>query len=86
MEFEQAFSGIKVLAIARIVSAPFAAYQLAHQCEQNHQEIHERWSVQLTPHMRTPYRITRYDDWRDFDVWKAIVTTYYAQHARRRAA
>ncbi|MES2564697.1 MAG: CoA transferase, partial [Pseudomonadota bacterium] len=29
MDFEQAFSGIKVLAVARIVAAPFAAYQLA---------------------------------------------------------
>ena len=29
MDFEQAFSGVKVLAVARIVAAPFAAYQLA---------------------------------------------------------
>jgi len=29
MDFEQAFSGIKVLAVARIVAAPFGAYQLA---------------------------------------------------------
>ena len=29
MDLEQAFSGIKVLAVARIVAAPFAAYQLA---------------------------------------------------------
>ena len=29
MSFDQAFSGIKVLAVARIVAAPFAAYQLA---------------------------------------------------------
>ncbi len=29
MNLEQAFSGIKVLAVARIVAAPFAAYQLA---------------------------------------------------------
>ena len=29
MNFDQAFSGIKVLGVARIVAAPFAAYQLA---------------------------------------------------------
>ncbi|MGZ5223066.1 MAG: CaiB/BaiF CoA transferase family protein [Burkholderiales bacterium] len=29
MDLEQAFTGIKVLAVARIVAAPFAAYQLA---------------------------------------------------------
>ncbi len=29
MNMEQAFSGIKVLAVARVVAAPFAAYQLA---------------------------------------------------------
>jgi len=29
MNFDQAFTGIKVLAVARIVAAPFAAYQLA---------------------------------------------------------
>lgn len=29
MDLEQAFSGIKVLAVARVVAAPFAAYQLA---------------------------------------------------------
>jgi len=29
MNLEQAFTGIKVLAVARVVAAPFAAYQLA---------------------------------------------------------
>ena len=29
MSFEQAFTGVRVLAVARIVAAPFAAYQLA---------------------------------------------------------
>src|SRR5215210_2670912 len=29
MDLQQAFTGIKVLAVARIVAAPFAAYQLA---------------------------------------------------------
>ncbi len=48
--------------------------------------LNARWSVQLTPGKKVPYRITEYSDWRDADVWKSIVTTYYAQHARRRAA
>lgn len=61
-----------------------AGYQLACQAEHTHGYIHERWSVQLTPGNRVPYRITRYDDWRDFDTWKSIVTTYYAQAARRK--
>jgi hypothetical protein len=62
-----------------------AGYWLAHQLE--HEEpLDERWSVQLTPEHVVPYRVTRYDDWRDFDVWRAIVTTYHAQAARRRAA
>ena len=29
MDLQQAFSGIKVLAVARVVAAPFGAYQLA---------------------------------------------------------
>lgn len=61
-----------------------AAYQLAHDLEHPHEPIHERWSVQLTPGRTTPYRVTRYDDWRDFETWRAIVATYYAQAARRR--
>jgi hypothetical protein len=61
-----------------------AAYQLAYQHEHPDQPIYERWSVQLTPEHRIPYRVTKYDDWRDFDVWKAIVTTYWAQGARRK--
>lgn len=61
-----------------------AAYQLAHQADPDHAEIHERWSVQLTPDRRVPYRVTRYDDWRDFEIWKSIVTTYWAQAARRK--
>jgi hypothetical protein len=61
-----------------------AAYQLAHETESDHTTIHERWSVQLTPGRRVPYRIARYDDWRDFDTWKAIVSTYWAQAARRK--
>lgn len=47
--------------------------------------IHERWSVQLYPSKtKRPYAITVYDDWGDFDIWRSIVTTYYAQYDRRR--
>jgi hypothetical protein len=61
-----------------------AAYQLAYEAEHPGEAIHERWSVQLTPGLRVPYRVTSYLDWRDFDTWKAIVATYYAQAARRK--
>lgn len=47
--------------------------------------ITERWSVQLTPGKKVPYRITEYTDWNDGQVWSAIVATYYAQRARRAA-
>lgn len=47
--------------------------------------VTERWSVQLTPGTKVPYRITEYTDWNDGQVWQAIVATYYAQRARRAA-
>lgn len=60
-----------------------AGYQLAYAID--HEDvIDERWAVQLVPDRAVPYRVTRYDDWRDFDTWRAIVATYYAQSARRR--
>jgi hypothetical protein len=51
-------------------------------------EITERWSVQLVPGRRVPYRVTPYNDnpYGDDEVWKSIVTTYWAQAARRKAA
>jgi hypothetical protein len=49
-------------------------------------EITERWSVQLTPENRVPYRVTAYDDhYGDLEVWRSIVTTYWHQHNRRAA-
>ena len=45
----------------------------------------ERWSVQLTPERRVPYVITPYTDWQDAEVWRAIVTTYFAAAGRRAA-
>lgn len=63
-----------------------AAYQLAFAVDHPDLSIAERWSIQLTPEHRTPYRITRYSDFRDFATWQAIVATYYAQASRRRTA
>lgn len=57
-----------------------AAYATAHPAF----AAVERWSVQLTPERRVPYVITPYADWQDAEVWRAIVTTFYA--AARRAA
>ena len=50
--------------------------------------VTERWSVQLTPDRKVPYRVTPYNEhpYLDNEKWKAIVTTFYEQHARRRAA
>jgi hypothetical protein len=39
------------------------------------------------PHLSgLPFRVTKYDQFSDFNVWKSIVVTFYAQAARRRAA
>ncbi|MGE3278121.1 MAG: hypothetical protein AB7O67_23675 [Vicinamibacterales bacterium] len=63
-----------------------AGYQLAYQFEHPETVIHERWSVQLTPDRQVPYRVHPYHDARDAQVWRSIVTTYYAQASRRRTA
>lgn len=63
-----------------------AGYQLAYQFEHPDTVIHERWSVELTPDHQVPYRVHRYHDPRDVQVWRSIVTTYYAQASRRRSA
>jgi hypothetical protein len=60
------------------------AYQMAHAIDHPNVEVHERWGVQLTPGLSVPYRIAQYTDWRDAGRWEAIVTTYYAQVARRK--
>lgn len=51
-------------------------------------DITERWSVQLTPQYRVPYRVTPYNEhpWLDDQKFKAFVVTYHEQAARRRAA
>lgn len=60
-----------------------AAYVLAHAIEAPEAMGYRRWSVQLLPGRRVPFLITHYADWQDFQVWQAIVTTFFAQ---RRAA
>jgi hypothetical protein len=61
-----------------------AAYQAAYELDHDSEPpIDARWGVQLTPGRQVPYRVTPYGDWKDAQVWRAIVTTFYA---RRRAA
>lgn len=49
-------------------------------------EITERWSVQLCPGRKVPYRVTPYEDhYGDAETFKAIVSTYHVQHGRRAA-
>ena len=61
MEFEQAFSGIRVLAIARIVSAPFAAYQLSlHGADVIHIEHPDCGdSSRISGNLQTPFHAAR---------------------------
>lgn len=48
--------------------------------------IDERWSVQLVPGRRVPYRVTPYrDDAGDEAAFMAFVTTWYRQAVRRRS-
>jgi hypothetical protein len=51
-------------------------------------DITERWSVQLVPGRKVPYRVTPYNENTHMDdmVWQSIVTTYWAQAPRRKAA
>jgi CoA:oxalate CoA-transferase len=61
MSFEQAFAGIKVLAVAQIVSAPFAAYQLAmHGADVIHIENPARGdSSRTSGNLSTPFHESR---------------------------
>jgi hypothetical protein len=47
-------------------------------------DVVERWAVRLIPDRRVPYDITRYDDWRDTQKFRAVLTAYYEQPERRR--
>jgi hypothetical protein len=62
-----------------------AAYQLAYCAERPHCVIHERCCVWLQPDLSVPYRVHPYTDWRDLQVWPAIVTTYFCGQAARRS-
>jgi len=61
MDMDQAFSGIKVLAVARIVAAPFAAYQLAmHGADVIHVEHPEDGdSSRTSGNLDTPFHKAR---------------------------
>ena len=61
MDLTQAFSGIKVLAVARIVAAPFAAYQLAlHGANVIHIEHPEGGdSARTSGNLQTPFHDAR---------------------------
>lgn len=49
-------------------------------------EITERWSVQLIPGRKVPYRITPYPDYYDdAEAFKAFAATWWRQAARRAA-
>jgi hypothetical protein len=64
-----------------------AGYQLLWEEERPELPIAERWSVQLTPDLSVPYRITNYstkpDAYRHGQLFRSFVATYYAQAARR---
>ncbi len=57
MDLEQAFTGVRVLAVARIVAAPFAAYQLAmHGADVIHVEHPEGGdSSRISGNLSTPF-------------------------------
>lgn len=61
MDLTQAFSGIKVLAVARIVAAPFAAYQLAlHGADVIHVEHPQDGdSARTSGNLQTPFHAAR---------------------------
>ena len=61
MDLEQAFAGIKVLAVARIVAAPFAAYQLAmHGADVIHIENPDGGdSARTSGNLSTPFHDAR---------------------------
>ena len=61
-----------------------AAYQAAYSLEHPGERITARWSVQLQPELRMPYRIHEYRDFHDFRTFEACVCVFHEQPARRR--
>lgn len=93
VSFRQAYASLRPATRERIVYEP--AYQYVGTLDgifmvdgETEIDITERWSVQLTPKNRIPYRVTPYNEhpWIDDEKFKAFVTTYYEQSDRRRAA
>lgn len=61
-----------------------AGYALLWNEEHPTQPITARWSVRLMPDKSVPYRIHDYSDgWQDAACFRAFVTTFRCQHARR---
>lgn len=64
-----------------------AGYEILWTEEHPEQPIAERWSVQLIPGIRIPYRIANYSSWPDAwlhgQKFRAFVTTYWEQAIRR---
>lgn len=60
-----------------------AGYQRAWEIEHPEDVIDERWAVEIRPGQKVPYRIHPYTDWEDFNIWPAIVTTFYARPTAR---
>lgn len=58
-----------------------AAY-VAAWAREHPEPISERWAVHLTPGHTVPYRITAYREWRDFQVFAAMVVTFHQQQRR----
>lgn len=66
-----------------------AGYEMAYLVEHANERIDERWAVQLIPGRRVPYTITNYSARQDARLhgpkFRAFITTYWEQAARRRS-
>lgn len=60
-----------------------AAYQAAFALEHPELPVVERWGVRLMPDKSVPYDIHPYAEWREWMQFKAFLTTYHCQAARR---
>lgn len=62
------------------------AYRHAFSLEHPDITIHERLGVWLRPDQKVPYTTFPYTEWRDRDIWRSILTTFYNGQAGRRLA
>lgn len=60
-----------------------AGYSLLWQADHDDIVITDRWGVRLQPEKRVPYEVFPYDDWTDFEKFRACVTVFYEQATRR---